>query len=103
MQIPVAGQRRVQWVTFCIWISEMNGWILMSEDWRPRTITHLTHSLSFCYNKRESYLSRHVLSRSHCLEKSLASLHLFHSIVSLKKITEKIKTEGEIVQKKHLR
>ena len=61
MQIPVAGQRRVQWVTFCIWISEMNGWILMSEDWRPRTITHLTHSLSFCYNKRESYLSRLLL------------------------------------------
>lgn len=38
-----------------------NEW-LDSDVWRwPRTITHLTHSLSFCYNKRESYLSRLLL------------------------------------------
>ena len=82
MQIPVARQRRVQWVTFCIWISEMNGWILMSEAWWPRTITQLTpptHYLSVTIKGKVIYLD-YFFSSFHCLGKSF--LHLFHSIVS---------------------
>ena len=79
MQIPVAGQRRVQWVTFCIWISEMNGWILMSEGGLAPSLTSPTHYLSATIKGKVIYLD-YFFSSFHCLGKSF--LHLFHSIVS---------------------
>ena len=78
----------------------MTGFWCLKPGGLAPSLTPPTHYLSATIKGKVIYLD-YFFSSFHCLGKSF--LNLFHSIVSLKKITEKIKTEGEIVQKKHLR